>query len=89
MARSMGRRVTVKALRKAKGYMKDDERILGESEFAKQVLGQAQEAYERGQTLQAKGIDANAVGSRVATLLKVNVKFVWSPWQKPFHYKCP
>ena len=58
--------MAVKALRKAKVYMKSDERILGDSDFAEQVLGQAQEADERRQALQAKGIDTNTVAWRVA-----------------------
>ena len=37
--------MAVKALRKAKVYMKGDERILCGSDFAEQVLVQAQEAY--------------------------------------------
>jgi len=45
LVRSMGGWAAVKALRKTKAYIKGDERILGDSDFAEQVLGQAQEAY--------------------------------------------
>ena len=79
LVRSMGGWVAIKALRKAKVYMKGDERILGGSDFVEQVLAQAQEAYERKQALQAKGIDTNAVARRVANLLNIDVKLVWSP----------
>jgi REP element-mobilizing transposase RayT len=79
LVRSMGGWAAVKALRKAKVYMKGDERILGGSDFAEQVLAQAQEAYERKQALQAKGIGTNAVARRIAHLLNIDVKLVWSP----------
>jgi REP element-mobilizing transposase RayT len=79
LVRSMGGWAAVKALRKAKVYMKGDERILGDSDFAEQVLSQAQEAYERKQALRDKGIDTNAVARRVANLLNIDVKLVWSP----------
>ena len=56
--------------------MKDDERILGDSDFVEQVLAQAQEAYERKQALQAIGIGANTAVRRVADLLNIDVKLV-------------
>ena len=79
LVRSMGGWAAVKALRKAKVYMKGDERILGDSDFAEQVLGQNRETYERKQALKAKGVDENAVARRVAELLDVDVQLVWSP----------
>ncbi|MFZ0613809.1 MAG: transposase, partial [Desulfobacterales bacterium] len=79
LVRSMGGWAAVKALRKAKVYMKGDERILGDSDFTEQVLGQARETYERKQALQAKGVDENAVARRVADLLEIDIKLVWSP----------
>ncbi|MFZ0613832.1 MAG: transposase, partial [Desulfobacterales bacterium] len=66
LVRSMGGWAAVKALRKAKVYMKGDEWILGDSDFTEQVLGQARETYERKQALQAIGVDENAVARRVA-----------------------
>ena len=47
LVRSMGGWAAVEAPRKAKGYMKGDERILGGNDTAEQVLAQIQEAYER------------------------------------------
>ena len=41
LVRPRGGWLAVKALRKAKVYMNGDERILGDSDFPKQVLGQA------------------------------------------------
>ena len=76
LVRSMGGWAAVKTLRKTKVYMKGDERILGDSDFAEQVLSQAQEAYERKQALQAKGIDTTAVARCVADLLNIDVKVV-------------
>jgi len=38
------------------------------------VFTQAQEAFERKQSLQAKGIDSSAVARRVANLLNIDVK---------------
>jgi len=43
------------------------------------VLGQAQDADERKQALQAKGIDLDAVPRHVFNLLNIDVKHVWSP----------
>ena len=47
LIRSMGGWASVKALRRAKAYMKGDERILGDGDFVNEVLAQAQEDYEQ------------------------------------------
>ncbi|MFZ0240338.1 MAG: transposase [Desulfobacterales bacterium] len=78
LVRSMGGWSAVKALRKAKIYMKGDERILGDSDFVEQVLEQSQETYEQNQALQAQGIDTNAVARHVAKLLDIDIDLVWS-----------
>lgn len=79
LIRSMGGWEAVKAFRQANVFMKGDERILGDSDFVTQVLDTVQEAYQRKQVLQAKGIDTAAVARHVADLLKIDEKRVWLP----------
>ena len=74
----MGGWSAVKALRKAKAYMKGDERILGDSDFVEAILKQSREAYERRYHLKAKGIDIETVARRVAKLLDMSIDEVWS-----------
>ena len=47
LVRSAGGWTNVKALRKAKKYLKGAERILGDSDFVEQVLSEAGEAFEK------------------------------------------
>ncbi len=53
---------------KAKGRVKGDERILGDSEFVLSVLAQSNEKMERGYQLAAKGIDVATVARYVAEM---------------------
>ncbi len=77
LVRSIGGWSAVKALRKAKTLMKGDERILGDSDFVQAVLKQNEQAYERRQSLKAKGLDLNAIAQRVSQLLDMPLDQVW------------
>jgi REP element-mobilizing transposase RayT len=79
LIRSMGGWEAVKAFRQTNVYMKGDERILGDSDFVAQVLGAAQEVYQRKQVLQAKGIDTGFLARYVANLLNIEEKRIWEP----------
>jgi putative transposase len=68
LIRSVGGWSAVKALRKAGGYQKGDERILGDGEFVEKVLGQAEESLQRKDHLKARGYDFEKVVRRVAEL---------------------
>jgi len=78
LIRSMGGWSAVKVLRKARTYMKGDERILGDSDFVETVLRQSQEAYERRYRLKAKGVDLEIITRRVAKLLNMSLHEVGS-----------
>ena len=78
VVRSVGGWANIKALRKAKVYVKGDERILGDGDFIDQVLSAAEEALENKYMLQARGIDLDTVAERVAELLDMEVAKVWS-----------
>ncbi len=76
--RSAGGWTNVKALRKAKKYLKGDERILGDSDFVEQVLSEAEEAFEKKYMLQAQGLDLDEIAERVGELLDMEVGEIWA-----------
>jgi putative transposase len=61
----------VKALGKEGVFFKSDERILGDSDFAADVLAEADEAMERKTALVAQGIDLQRVIDLVADLMSM------------------
>ena len=79
LIRSMGGWAAVKAMRKAKSYVKGDERILGDSEFVEAVLKESEDAFEKRYRLKAQGWDIDRVAERVAELLQMDVEEVWQP----------
>ena len=74
----MGGWSALKAMRKAKAYVKGDERILGDSDFVDRVLEQSMEAHERRYRLESQGMNVDNVAERVAQLLGMTVDEVWS-----------
>ena len=76
LIRSLGGWQQVKALRRIGIRFKCDERILGDSEFVKQVLKEAEDRLERRYALEAKGYDFDQVIERVAQVLNINVSDV-------------
>ena len=55
-----------------------DERILGGSEFVDSLLSQANERYERGYELKARGYDLNRIAKRVAEVYAMEEHEVFS-----------
>ena len=76
LVRGVGGWSAVKALRKAKSYQKGDERILGDGDFVKQVLAEANENLDRKYILQSKGFKFNDVVKRVAEVMDISPKEV-------------
>ena len=56
----------VKSLRKAGVFQKGDERILGDGEFVKKMLSQAEETFEGKYRLKARGIPQAAVSPSIS-----------------------
>jgi REP element-mobilizing transposase RayT len=69
LVRSAGGWSALKVLRRIGDYRKGDERILGDSDFVKSVLAQANENFERKHQLQSEGMSFERVVNRVARLL--------------------
>ena len=78
LVRSVGGWSVAKELRKAKGYVKGDERILGDGDFVDQVLRDAEDALSRGNKLKAEGMNVEKVAERVARVFAMKAGEVWS-----------
>jgi hypothetical protein len=57
LIRSAGGWLAVKSLKKSVDRMKGDERILGDGNFAENVLKESKESFERKYKIKAKGYD--------------------------------
>ena len=79
LLRSAGGWEGVKALREEKVYQKNDERILGDSNFVEQVMSSADEAMERKYKLSAEGVNLDSLTNRVSKIFGVKEKEIWSP----------
>jgi hypothetical protein len=79
LIRSAGGWSAVKQLRRANAYQKGDERILGDGQYVQDVLNQAAESLERQYRLKAEGMDIEQVARRVAQIMDMSIKQVWSP----------
>jgi len=78
LVRSAGGRTAVKSLRKAGGFQKGDERILGDGEFVDKMFSQAKETFERKYSLKAKGVDVERIAKRVAEIIGISTDEVWA-----------
>jgi REP element-mobilizing transposase RayT len=87
LVRSSGGWHALKAMRKAKVYMKGDERILGESDFVEAVLQLCQQEYEQKYLLQSMGFDFDTVVNRVAEVLGIEKAEVLSAGRQPQRVK--
>ena len=79
LIRSVGGWLNLLEMRKAKVFVKGDERILGDGDFVEQTLQRAGEAFEKKSSLMAQGWDVDRVAGHVAGLLDMDVAEVWSP----------
>jgi putative transposase len=78
LVRSVGGWLNLMEMRRAKVFVKGDERILGEGDFVEQMLGESGEAYERRALLKSHGWDLDKLAAHVAKVLGVDVSVVWS-----------
>jgi putative transposase len=78
LLRSAGGWKGVKALREARVYQRNDERILGDGDFVNRVLKSAEEAMERRYVLRSQGMDLDFIASRVSEVLDLDVEYVWA-----------
>ena len=78
LVRSVGGWLNLMEMRRAKVFVKGDERILGEGEFVEQMLQESGEAFERKSLLKSQGWDLDKLAAHVAKLLEIDVSVVWS-----------
>jgi len=71
LVRSVGGWAALKTLRKAKIYVKGDERILGDSDFVLECLKQSEQTLERKYRVRTQGYDFEKIVDRVAAVLDV------------------
>ena len=78
LVRSVGGWLNLMEMRRAKVFVKGDERILGEGDFVEQILQKSGEAFERKSLLKSQGWDLDRLAAHVAKLLGIEVSVVWS-----------
>ena len=83
LLRSSGGWGVLKAMSKARIHLKGDERILGESDFVKEVLSEQDEKLNRRYWFRAQGYDMEKVVKRVAEVLKIDADVIWRPGNQP------
>ena len=59
-------------MRKSGDYQKGDERILGDGQFVKEVLAQAEEQLQYKYRIKAEGYDLDKLISRVAEITQIS-----------------
>jgi REP element-mobilizing transposase RayT len=87
LVRSAGGWSGLKTLRKAKIYMKGDERILGDGEFVQQSLQTANEQLERKYRHQSRGYNVDQLARRVAQLLDISIDDVFAQGKTRFRVR--
>jgi putative transposase len=78
LVRSAGGWLNLVEMRRAKVFVKGDERILGEGDFVEQMLKEAGEVFEKKSLLAAQGWDIDKLAEHVAKLLDMDISDVWS-----------
>jgi putative transposase len=78
LIRSVGGWSGLKKLSKGLERIKGDERILGDSDFVREVLGSAEEHYERTYRLKSQGYDVARLAKRVADIFEMEAEEVCS-----------
>lgn len=78
LVRSNGGWTEVKALRRAKAYVKGDARILGDGDFVKERLAEANEQMERKYRMRALGFDVDKIAARVGEVLGIDAVQVFA-----------
>jgi len=83
LLRSTGGWTVLKGLLKAGIRVKGDERILGDSDFVKNVLKSAEENLEQKYALKAKGYDFDRIARRVAEAMAMDIEQVTAYGKSP------
>ena len=78
LVRSVGGWLNLVEMRRAKVFVKGDERILGEGDFVEQMLQESGEAFERKSLLKSQGWDLDRLAAYVTKLLEIDVSVIWS-----------
>jgi hypothetical protein len=84
LIRSAGGWSQIEELRRAKSYMKGDERILGDGEFVERVLRDADALLDRRYALKAKGYDFETAVKRVADIFGIPPATILRPGKFSF-----
>lgn len=87
LLRSSGGWVGLKAMSKARIHLKGDERILGDSDFVKEVLSGQKEQFERRYWLKAQGYDIDRVVQKAAGVFGIDSEQIWRPGNQPLRVK--
>ncbi len=87
LLRSSGGWGVLKAMSKARIHLKGDERILGESDFVKEVLSEQQEQFNRRYWLRAQGYDNEQVVKRVAEVVEIDEDEIWKSGNQPLRVR--
>ena len=87
LIRSVGGWHELSALRKMKIHFKSDERVLGDSDFVKEVLGSASEAMERKYRLKAEGYTFERIARIVGEIFDTPHIDVIVPGKQPHRVK--
>ena len=87
MIRSAGGWTAFKAKSRQRVHLKGDERILGDSDFVKNVLNETRENIERRYQLQAQGFDFQKVLHRVGELLGIDPQEILQTGKQPLRVK--
>ena len=87
LRRSSGGWGVLKAMSKARIHLKGDERILGDSDFVKEVLAEHKEQFERRYWLKAQGYDIDRVVQKVAEVFEIEPEQIWKPGNQPLRVK--
>ena len=87
LLRSSGGWGVIKAMSKARIHLKGDERILGDSDFVKEILAEQKERFERRYWLQAQGYDIDRVVKKVAKVFEMEPEEVLKPGNQPLRVK--
>jgi REP element-mobilizing transposase RayT/DNA-binding MarR family transcriptional regulator len=87
LIRSAGGWTAFKVKSRQRVHLKGDERILGDSDFVKTVLKEADEIMERRYQLQAQGFDFKKVLYRVGKLLDISAEEIMLTGNQPLRVK--
>lgn len=87
LLRSSGGWGALKAMSKARIHLKGDERILGGSDFVRDVLAEQKEQFERRYWLKAQGYDIERVVTKAAEVFEIEPAEIWKRGNQPYRVK--